>query len=459
VRPPDPARHLAWEVLRAVSARGAYANLLLPQLFRERRLDPRDRAFVTELAYGALRAEGTLDHVLAPASRRPLAEVDPGLLDVLRLGAYQLLRTRVPAHAAVAATVDLARAVAGEGPAKYANAVLRTTARRLAEAGDDVAARVGAPAYDEDPVGHLSLVHAHPRWIVAAFSDALGGDLVETAAALEADDARPVTHLVARRLDRDLLLAEALEAGLTDAEPGPWSPRAVRLAGGDPSRLAAVRDGRAAAQDEGSQLVALALADAAPGGGVTVDLCAGPGGKAALLASLLPDARTIAVELRPHRARLVAGALAADPRALTLVADGTAPPLLPGSADRVMVDAPCSGLGALRRRPEARWRRSPADVAGLAPLQRALLGAALDVVRPGGVVAYATCSPHLAETRDVAAAVLADRPDVVALDARRHLPAGMPGLGAGPAVQLWPHRHGTDAMHVALLRRGGDGRP
>jgi len=454
VKAPDPSRHLAWEVLRAVDARAAYANLLLPRMLRERRLDPRDAALATELTYGTLRTQGTLDAVLQPSSRRPLAEVDAALRDVLRLGAYQLLRTRIPQHAAVSATVDLARAVAGEGSAKFANAVLRATVRRLADAGDDEAARVGAPRWEDDPVGRLSLLHAHPRWIVEAFAAALGGDLAETGRALAADDARPVTHLVARGLMRTELLAEAHAVGLRDAVAGPWSPRAVHLDGGDPGRLPSVRDGRAAAQDEGSQLVALALAHAAPGAGVTLDSCAGPGGKAALLAALLPSARTLAVELQPHRAALVRRSLAGAPGpALTVVADATALPLPGGSAERVLVDAPCSGLGALRRRPEARWRRTPADVLALGGLQRSLLRAALAAVRPGGVVAYVVCSPHRAETLDVVHDVLTGRDDVEPLDARAHLPAGMPDLGDGPAVQLWPHRHGTDAMYLALFRR------
>lgn len=456
MRRPDPARHVAWEVLRAVDERNAYANLVLPALLRERLLSPRDRAFATELAYGALRAQGTLDAVLAPSSRRPLDAVDPPLRDALRLGAYQLLRTRVPPHAAVSATVDLVRGVSGEGAAKYANAVLRATAARLAAAGGDEAARVGAPPYDEDPVGHLALVHAHPRWIVEAFRDALGGDLAETARALAADDARPVTHLAARWIAREDLLAQVRAAGGA-AEAGPFSPYAVRLGGGDPAAVKAVRDGRAGVQDEGSQLVVLALAGASPGGGTTVDLCAGPGGKAALLAAVLPAAATVALDLQPHRARLVARSLARQPRALAVIADGTAPPLPPGCADRVLVDAPCTGLGALRRRPEARWRRQPGDVAGLGPLQRALLSSALRVARPGGVVAYATCSPHRAETMEVVADVLADpdlRGRVERVDARPFLP-GVPLLGDGPDVQLWPHRHGTDAMYLALLRRTG----
>jgi 16S rRNA (cytosine967-C5)-methyltransferase len=324
--------------------------------------------------------------------------------------------------------------------------------------GGDLAGLLAAPRYADDPIGHLATVTAHPRWVVETFAAALGGDLIETRAALDADDQRPTTHLVARPglIDPGALLDALRQAGL-DAEPGPWSPYALRLAGGDPGRLTEVADGRAAVQDEGSQLVAVALARVATVGvdtGVSVDLCAGPGGKTSLLAGLLPDTRLVAIEPRAARASLVARAVAGRSTVTVLRADGRRPPLRPGSADRVLADVPCTGLGVLRRRPEARWRRSPSDVVVVSRLQRQLLTAALDLVRPGGVVAYVTCSPHPAESIEVVTEVTGRRTDVSVLDARAFLP-GVPGLGDGPCVQLWPHRHGTDAMFLALLRRTG----
>jgi len=445
-READPARRVAYDLLRAVDERDAYANLTLPALLRERGLTGRDAAFATELGYGTLRAAGALDEFLARCADRPVGAMDPAARAALRLGAYQLLRTRVPPHAAVSATVDLApRRAAG-----FVNAVLRRLAR---QDWDAWVAEVAPP----DELGRLALRHAHPRWIAAAFADALGGDLGETDAALAADDARPQTHLVARpgRIDRDRLAERA------GGEPGPWSPYAVRLpSGGDPGALAAVRDGRAGVQDEGSQLCALALARVPLDGPDTrwLDLCAGPGGKAALLGSVAavrarsgPDAgtapapRVVAVELAEHRARLVAATTAGVPVDVVR-ADGTVPPWRPGWADRVLVDAPCTGLGALRRRPEARWRRSPDDLAGLIRTQRALFRRGIEATRPGGVIAYVVCSPHLAETRDAVDEVLADGTADL-LDAAPYFPAD------GPTVQLWPHRHGTDAMFCALLRR------
>jgi 16S rRNA (cytosine967-C5)-methyltransferase len=442
-RPPsDPARQAAYEVIAAVHRDDAYANLTLPALLRELDLHGRDAAFSTELAYGTLRAVGTLDAIVAVAAGREVNRIDPPVRDALRLGAYQLLHTRVPAHAAVSSTVDLVRAVA-PGAAGFANAVMR----RVAERDLDAWLADLAPAYGTDPAGHLALVHSHPQWIVRAFTDALGGDLAETAAALAADNARPPVHLCARP---GRITAEEL-ARQSGGQPGRFSPYAVVLDGGAPGDLAALADGRAHVQDEGSQLVALALTEAPLTGEDTrwLDLCAGPGGKAALLGAIAAarGAAVTAVEVAEHRAGLVARATRGLPVEV-VHADGRE---VEGVYDRVLVDAPCTGLGALRRRPEARWRRQPSDLPPLTRLQRELLAAALRVVRPGGVVAYATCSPHLAETR----ATVRSQPAAERIDARALLPPGMPGLGEGPDVQLWPHRHDTDAMYLAVLRRVG----
>jgi 16S rRNA (cytosine967-C5)-methyltransferase len=450
----DPVRILAFEALRAVDERDAYANLVLPPMLRAARedggLDARDAALATELVYGTLRRQGTYDAVLAACVDRPLREVDPPVLDVLSLGAHQLLGTRIPGHAAVSATVELARVVLGDGRAKFVNAVLRKVA---ADDLDGWLNRV-APPYDEDPEEHLAVRYAHPRWIVSALWDALGGGRAGVEDLLAADNERPAVTLVARpgRSTAGELLAGA-------NEPGRWSPYAVRLAeGGDPGAVPAVREGRAGVQDEGSQLVALALARAPLDGPDLrwLDGCAGPGGKAALLAALAAErgAALTAAEKQHHRTRLVARTLAGSPGSWQAVtADGTRPPWRPGTFDRVLVDVPCTGLGALRRRPEARWRRRPEDLDSFAPLQRALLTRALEAVRVGGIVGYATCSPHLAETRAVVDDVLRRTEGAAGLvDARPLLP-GVPALGDGPDVQLWPHLHGTDAMYLALLRR------
>ena len=444
----DSARNAAFDVLRTVAERDSYANLVLPGLLRERGISGRDAALATELTYGTLRGQGTYDAVLGACLDRPPEALDPPVLDVLRLGAHQVLATRIPPHAAVDTTVGLARARVGEGPAKLVNAVMRRlTGRDLPGWIDEM-----APADTTDPITRLALLHAHPPWVVRAFLDSLDGNGTELEAALAADNERPQVMLVARPGRADV--AELVAAG---ARPARWSRYGAVLAEGDPAGVPAVRERRAGIQDEGSQLVALALA-AAPLQGPDrrwLDLCAGPGGKAALLAGLATarGATLLAVERQPHRARMVENALRGDPgQHRVVVADGTQPLAGEESFDRVLLDAPCTGLGALRRRPEARWRRRPADIPALRSLQVALLRSALAAVRPGGVVAYVTCSPHLAETVTVVSDVLPDRADVDWVDARPLLP-GVPRLGEGPDVQLWPHRQGTDAMYLALLRR------
>jgi len=444
-KPLDPARQAAFDVLRAVTLRDAYANLALPALLRDRGISGRDAAFATELTYGTCRALGLLDAVIAKAAGRPTENIDSVLLDLLRLGAYQLLRTRVDAHAAVDTTVEQAAIEVDTARAGFVNGVLRTIASR------DEAAWVAelAPPADTDPVGHVAFAHAHPRWIAQAFADALGADAGELAALLESDNERPLVHLAAR--PGAVTIDELAYA--VDGTVGRYSPYAVYLSGGDPGSLAPVRDGLAQVQDEGSQLVARALTLEPLDGGDSrwLDLCAGPGGKTALLAAIgaASGVRVTAVEPTPHRAELVdLNVRGLDVEVLRV--DGRDSGLAPASFDRVLVDAPCTGLGALRRRPEARWRRQPGDVPGLAKLQRELLASAIALTRPGGVVLYATCSPHLAETVGVIADAVRRHP-VRAIDTRP-LFEPVTDLGAGPHVQLWPHRHGTDAMFAAALQ-------
>jgi 16S rRNA (cytosine967-C5)-methyltransferase len=444
-KPLDPARRAAFDVLRAVSDRDAYANLALPAMLRDRGITGRDAAFATELTYGTCRTRGLLDAIIAKAADRSPEKIDPVLLDLLRLGAYQLLRTRVEQHAAVSTTVEQAGIEFDSARAGFVNGVLRTIARRDEQSW---VAELAPPAAG-DPVGHAAFVHAHPRWVAQAFADALGASAAELDALLSSDDDRPAVHLAARP---GVLTADELAAQV-DGTVGRYSPYAVYLSGGDPGRLDPVRDGAALVQDEGSQLVARALTLAeldGPDTGRWLDLCSGPGGKTALLAALGGDARVTAVEPAARRADMVEENTRGLPVEVLRV-DGRDPGLEPGF-DRVLVDAPCTGLGALRRRPEARWRRQPADVPALARLQRELLASAIRLTRPGGVVLYATCSPHLAETTGVVADALR-RHNVTAVDTRP-LFAPVDNLGDGPYVQLWPHRHGTDAMFAAALLVG-----
>lgn len=440
----DPARTAAFEVLNRVRADDAYANLVLPKLLRARKIEGRDAAFTTEITYGTLRTQGVLDAVIADCSSRQLSQIDQEVLDALRLGAYQLLYTRVEPHAAVDTTVRIVEGI-GQVKAKgFANGIMRTISRTEP---DQWLAKL-AP---EGEIAGLAFRHAHPAWIAESFARVLGTE--ELGDALSADSERPTVHLVARPGE---ISAEELAMSVGGDE-GRYSPYAVYLGSGDPGQLEPVRDGLAGVQDEGSQLVARAAAEAEVEGedqGRWLDLCAGPGGKAALLGAIarIDGAQVDAVEISEHRAELIRKTVR-DLPVKVHVGDGRDPGLAAGF-DRVLLDAPCSGLGALRRRPEARWRKGEDDISGLNVLQSELLDSAIKLVRPGGVIVYSTCSPDLRETRAVVDRAL-ESGQVAELDAHPLVP-GMTGVGGEKSVQMWPHRHGTDAMFFAVLRKLAD---
>ncbi|WP_293784294.1 RsmB/NOP family class I SAM-dependent RNA methyltransferase [uncultured Aeromicrobium sp.] len=423
----DAARTAAYSIVRQVSDDGAYVNLVLPRVLREHRLSGRDAAFVTELVSGTVRMRGAYDAIIDVLASQGVERIDPPVLDALRLGAHQLLSMRVPDHAAVTTTVDLVRRHIGHKPVGFTNAILRRIGRRDLDAWLNEVTR----GLDEDDA--LAVRYSHPRWIVRALREALPepAQLVDL---LAADNATPKVTLVAR--------PGLVEPDELPGVPGKLSPYARILEGGGlPGDIPAVRDGRAGVQDEGSQLVAIASA-AAPIEGRDeqwLDLCAGPGGKTALWAAIGVDrgAHVIANELQPHRAELVRQAVRASDNVEVTVHDGRNGPWEPGSFDRVLVDAPCTGLGALRRRPESRWRRTTADLDDLVVLQGQLLHRAIELTRPGGVVAYATCSPVVAETRAIVDAAVHEHE----------------GLDVESMQQWWPHRDGTDAMFLAILRR------
>lgn len=467
---PGDARAVALEALGRVHRDGAYANLVLPQLVEEARLDTRDAAFATALAYGTLRLRGRYDAILARCADRSPEKIDAVVLDVLRLGTHQLLGMRVPGHAAVSASVDLASKTAGRGAAAFVNAVLRRVAGRDADAWLAELVRT-AP----DELTALADTQSHPQWVVRAMRQALAScerPADELTALLRADNTDPEVVLCARPglVSPEHLTKEARAATGRTPRPGEVSPYAVVLTGGDPGQIRAVRDSRAGVEDEGSQLVALCLTEAPLRGRDErwLDLCAGPGGKAALLGARAAQrgARLVANEVAPHRARLVESAVRALPGRGADAVEVTCEDGRdfgreePGCYDRVLVDAPCSGLGSLRRRPEARWRRRAQDVTELAELQRELLASALAAVRSGGVVAYVTCSPHVLETeyvvRDVVSRLRRRGGDAEILhagDVATRIAPRPPHGADRRMLQLWPHLDGTDAMFCALLRR------
>lgn len=502
----DP-REIALEVLGKVRRDGAFANLVLPPMLDEARLSRRDAGFATALTYGTLRLQGRYDAIIARCSNRAPESLDPVVLDVLRLGAHQILSMRVPSHAAVSTSVTLVTRHAGRGPSGLVNAVLRRISERDTDEWiqlllDDAAT----------PIQGLADAHSHPQWITSALRQTLlghGRDESELAAFLESDNADPAVILCARPglISADELAEQALAASHEEATRGHLSPYALALAGGDPARLPAVRSGAAGVEDEGSQLVALMLAEAPLEGTDErwLDMCAGPGGKSALLGAIAAQrgAHLLANEVTPHRVDLVCSSTRAIPEGVVEVANedgriyGEA---MPGAFDRILVDAPCTGLGSLRRRPEARWRREPGDVKDLSALQRELLASAFQALRVGGVLAYVTCSPHLQETTFVVkdarraferaggglellhagkiASTIAsgiasptgsstpESPDGVnnSATASSANPAPATGPSAGSSslrptgageemLQLWPHLDNTDAMFIALLRR------
>ena len=427
------ARDVALAALGRVEE-GAWANLALPGLLARSGLGPGDRAAVTDLVSGTLRLQAALDTALAPLSRQPITHLEPLVRNGLRLGAYELLFAGTAPHAALHEVVGSVRRAGHQGQAGYVNAVLR----RLA---------VAEPRWPDpaaDPAGWATTRGSHPAWVVEEALARLGPH--ELVALVEADNTRPKVTLRATpgRTTRNELLRE-LDAAGVPAEPSSLSPSCVELARGDPRELAVVRDGRAVVQDAASALVAPALG-VGPGA-LVADLAAGPGGKAGHLAAL--GARVLAVELHPARARLVRETAArlgtaTSARVLAVAGDGTQPPIAPGRADGALVDAPCTNLGSLRRRPEARWRHQVDEVERLAALQLRLLEAATDAVRPGGAIVYSVCTWTRAETDAVVDALLEQRPGLA--------PAPLAGpAGPAPRRQLWPHREGADGVFLARL--------
>lgn len=482
---PDLARLLAVQVLLEVEAKDAFANLVLPQTLRKAQKDSpnyglRDSAFTSELVYGTIRQRGYLDTILEYFSSRPLDQLDPEILQILRIGAYQLLFMRVPDHAAVSETVDVARELTSDGPAKMVNAVLRSITRASTE---DIEAIFAQLPQDT----RLAAETSHPGWIVDSFSKAMterGISIQELKQSLEANNRNPKVNLVARPglISAEELAEEAEEVLDRPTAQGQLSEYAVIIDGGDPAALPSLRDGKAAVQDEGSQLAALILANAEIFGPDKkwLDLCAGPGGKTALLAAIAAGrgATVIANEISLHRSKLVQRSVQALGNVQVFTADGRdfGPRIDPqfSGFDRVLVDAPCTGLGSLRRRPESRWRHRESDVKELLPLQNQLLANGIELTRPGGVIAWVTCTPQIDETvGQIENALLTGKVELVdaVSVAQEHAVTDLlqGHAGADPkawkdlsasrqnivqnTVQLWPHRHGTDAMFIALLRR------
>lgn len=436
---PDPVRSLVYDILKEVNRSDGYSNLLLPQALTASNFEQRDKGFATELLYGTLRMQGRHDYIAAQVADRPWSEVDSGIVDVVRLGAHQLFEMRVPSHAAVSATVELARKVLGESKASFVNALLR---KMSAQSLDQWLAPANLIS---DPVQRLAIIYSHPEWIVSAYFDLLR-DFAEVESLLSANNL-PATPTIVWWPGR----SSAEELISLGAQPTKYSDFGMKIDGA-PSTLEAVRHRRAGVQDEGSQLVAQIFAKVVAGKDNWLDLCAGPGGKAALLSSLAKEngKKFTANEISAPRAKLVEQVIGG---ARLVVGDGREIATLGEKYGAILADVPCTGLGALRRRPEVRWRRTVADLRALTQLQRELSDAAISVLEDGGFFGYATCSPHLAETSIAVGDILRKHPELELVDLQPYLPSDLTSAMRDESLSLWTHRHETDAMFLAVFRK------
>jgi 16S rRNA (cytosine967-C5)-methyltransferase len=441
-------------VLDRVESARAYADLALHAALQDDRLSARDRAFATELVYGTLRWRGRLDFALGACCDRPLGELEPVVRTLLRLGAYQLLfLAPVPPRAAIDESVRCAQAMGWARASGLVNAVLRQLARRRAA--------LAFPELASDPLAHLVHALSLPEWIARRWLDSVGA---EEAAALAraANETPPLTARVnPLATTREQLLAE-LAPRWPEARLARHAPLGLSLGHGDPGNDPAFREGRFTIQDEASQLVVEMLAPQ-PGEAV-LDLCAAPGAKTTAIAERI-GAQGLVVACDRNARRLELVGRAARRLGLGNVrlahADGTQPlpPLPRAPFARVLVDAPCSGLGTLRRNPDARWRLRPEDPAALAPTQRALLECAARAVMPGGALVYSTCTLLAEENEAVIGSFLAAHAEFSPV-ARSELPEAVHAfVGADGFMRTWPPRHGIDGFFAARLARSREAKP
>ena len=437
---PNPARLLAFELVMQVNQEGAYANIRLPELLGKSKLNLADRAFCTELSYGTLRLQGRHDYIATKFLDRPLDEIDSKIVNLIRIGIHQLTKMRVAQHAAVSETVEVAKRVAGESKASYVNAILRkvsTHDNNLPE------------LQNLQPLSRLAIEYSHPEWIVSAFHDLLKDwQMVEDL--LAANNAPVMPDVVA--WPGKSTLDELVKLGATPIK-GHVNAANLNVI---PMNFAPITERRAGVQDRGSQLVVENFLATFESGLSWLDMCAGPGGKAAYLYNSLaikdPQAKFLANEPVPHRAELVKRVVNNQQ---VISVDGTDASNFPELYDRILVDAPCTGLGALRRRPEARWRKNLKDLKELVLLQRQLLDSSYNLLKPNGVIAYVTCSPHIAETRGQVMDFLSGHKDMNILSLNDLPGAHLNGLLPDGSLQLWTHLDQSDAMFMVLFKKVG----
>jgi len=449
-----PARETALSILLQVAKEGAYVNIELSKALANSGLSPQDRGLVTELVYGTLRQQGRIDYILSRFLKKPLTDLPLPILLILRLAVYQVFHMdRIPERAAVNEAVNLAKKYGHPGTVKLVNGVLRSLLRGREE--------IVFPSLASEPGAHIAAVHSHPRWLVDKWLRELGER--ETINLCAADNQpRPLSLRVnSLKTDRQSLIDRLAAEGL-QAEPGRYDPLSLTLAASSGfAQLAAFREGLFQVQDEGSMLAAMALM-ASPDEKI-LDVCAAPGGKATYLAQAMANRGEIrAFDIYPHKLDLIrencrrlgitiVQTQAGDARDLPGVPDGW--------ADGVLVDAPCSGLGVLCRRPDARWQKKMTDIPELSALQREIISSASRKVRPGGRLVYATCTISPAENQELVGWFLGQNPDfqLDEIASFRSLPLGEADQAQARQgmIQLLPHRHGTDGMFIARMRRKG----
>lgn len=441
-KPGQTARSLALTVLQDVFVSGAYANIALSKRLNEAKLSPLDRRLATELSYGAIKAYGTLDWMLGHYINRPLSQTDPLVANILRLGIFQLyFLDKIPSSAAVNESVNLAKIFAHPGASGFVNAVLRSALREPE--------KVRYPNLAKDPVRHIALREYHPEWLVRRWLDKLGPE--ETQALCRFNNTQPPlslrTHTL--RISREDLLQKLIDSG-TEAESSALVPEGILCHRLSDEPLRFLREGLCQAQDESSMLVAHVVAPLP--GEFVIDACAAPGGKSMHLATLMQNkGRILATDIHPHKISLI------EDNRRRLCLDIIEAKQLDASelhlsyalqADRVLVDAPCSGLGVLRRRPDARWRKE-ASLKDLPTLQQNILRSAAQCVKPGGILVYSTCTLEAAENEDIVNDFLANSPDFLLESAGSYFPLARPET----MVTLWPQRDGTDGFFIVRMSR------
>jgi 16S rRNA (cytosine967-C5)-methyltransferase len=450
-QPPRSAREAALRALRDVDVREAYANLALDAHLTKSKLEGRDRALATEITYGVTRRRGTVDWAIGQVATRPLEQIDPWIRNILRAAVYQILyMERIPHSAAVDEAVNLARQYGHEGVAKFVNGVLRNLLRKLPT--------LPWPDPAKDPVGALAVQYSHPEWLVESWTERFGTE--DAKQLMESSNRVPPLTIRVNRLKatRDEVIA-ALEAEGVKAEPTPHSPDGLIIheltSASHLDRLKPMKAGLFTVQDESSMLVGPVVAPKP--GDTVIDVAAAPGGKTTHMAEIMQNqGKIIAMDIHPHKVDLVeqnAKRLGATIIEGVAMDAREASKRLANQADAVLCDVPCSGLGTLARRPDARWRKAPEDVEGLVPIQQAILESAAQCVKPGGTLVYSTCTIEPRENQEMVEAFVADHPDFTFDDITKYLPPSLAADAHGGYIQLLPHIHGTDGFFICRMTR------